>query len=152
MPRNYIRKSLRATSYTPEDVAKAVEKVKRKELTLYGAAKFYKISIATLHIGFNKKTGVKSDTLGRPPVFDHETETRLANGLKVLEKWGFGLSRKEVILLVERYIRLNKIHTPFKDPEPDWFTNFRKRHRLSLKKAQFLEHSRKNNTNPFDYR
>lgn len=100
MPRNYVRKSLRATCYTHDDVANAIEKVKMRELTLYGAAKQFNIPIATLHNRLNKKTGVKSNTLGRPPVFAHETEIRLANGLKILEKWGFGLSRKEVILIM----------------------------------------------------
>lgn len=151
MPRSYVRKSLRATSYIPEDVAKAIEKVERKECTLFGASKQYNIPIATLHNRLYKKTGTKSSTLGRAPVLPYAIELELANGLKVMEKWVFGLSRKEVMALVARYVRENNLESPFKDgfPGPDWFINFRKRHSLTLKKAQALEASRKKNTDPF---
>ncbi|XP_063634481.1 jerky protein homolog-like [Cydia splendana] len=151
MPRNYVRKSLRATCYTADDVLRAIEKIERKELTLFGAAKTYNIPLSTLHNKLYKKTGNKSKTLGRAPILSYEIEEQLANGLKTLEKWGFGLSRNEVITLVSKYIRLNNISTPFKDgvPGPDWFTSFRNRHGLSLKKAQPVEHARKVNTDPF---
>jgi hypothetical protein len=49
MPRNYVRKSLRATCYTAEDVVRAIEKIERKEITLFGAAKNYNIPLSTLH-------------------------------------------------------------------------------------------------------
>ncbi|CAH2097611.1 unnamed protein product [Euphydryas editha] len=41
--------------------------------------------------------------------------------------------------------------TPFKNnvPGPDWFINFRKRHRLSIKKAQAVEFVRRKMTDPF---
>uniref|UniRef100_A0A2A4JKM4 HTH CENPB-type domain-containing protein n=1 Tax=Heliothis virescens TaxID=7102 RepID=A0A2A4JKM4_HELVI len=151
MPRNYIRKSLRATSYTAEDLAIAIQRVVNKELTMYAAAKIYKIPVATLHNRIHKKSGIKSNTLGRPPVLPLEIETQLANGLAVLEKWGFGLSRREVFSLVKEFIHLNGISTPFNSGRlgPDWFANFRKRHKLSLKKAQPIEHVRRKNTDPF---
>lgn len=92
-----------------------------------------------------KGTRGKSQSQGRCTAIPTEEEKMLANGLKTLEKWGWGLSRKEVLELVGCYVRRNNIDTPFKDgiPGKDWFIGFKKRHRLSIKKPQTLEYARK---------
>ena len=68
-----------------------------------------------------------------------------------MEKWRFGLSRKEVMQVVGDFVRMNGLVTPFKDfvPGADWFINFRKRHNLSIKKPQSVEYARKKMTDPF---
>lgn len=67
-----------------------------------------------------------------------------------MEKWGFRLSRFEVMEIVAKYVRINKIKTPFKNniPGPDWFINFCKRHQL-IKKVQPVEYVRGKKTDPF---
>lgn len=52
-----------------------------------------------------------------------------------MEKWGFGLSRSEIITLVGDFVTINNIKTPFKNgiPGEDWFFNFKNRHNLSIK-------------------
>lgn len=54
--------------------------------------------------------------------------------------------------VVGSYVKRNNIKTPFKDgiPGKDWFINFKRRHRLSIKKPQTLEYARKKSgSDPF---
>lgn len=151
MPRNYKRKTLRATSYSQKDLQDAVLKVKNKELTNYAASKLYGIPTSTLNDRVREKTGIKSNSLGRPPAISIEMEERLALGLKTMEKWGWGLSKSEVMEITEQFIKQNNITSYFKDGKPgdDWFVLFRKRHNLSIKKPQPVEYLRKRMTDPF---
>lgn len=151
MVRNYNRKSNRAKNYSKEDIANAIAEFEAGLATLHGAAKKYKIPKSTLHDHVKGTHGTKSQTYGRAQAIPLEHETVLANGLKTLEKWGFGLSRKELLLIVAEYVSKNGIKTPFKNnvPGPDWFQNFKIRHKLSIKKPQAVEYSRKKMTDPF---
>lgn len=58
----------------------------------------------------------------------------LCECIEVMEKHGFGLTRKETLQLVGQYVTDNNIQTPFKDniPGKDWFIEFKKRHRFSI--------------------
>lgn len=49
MPRKYDRKTMRATTYTKEDLRIAVQKVKNGELTNYAASLMYGIPKSTLN-------------------------------------------------------------------------------------------------------
>lgn len=84
MPRNYKRKSLRATTYCQKDLQAAVEKVRSHELSNYAASNIYGIPSSTLNDRVLKKTGVASRTLGRPPVIPAEMEARLALCLRTM--------------------------------------------------------------------
>lgn len=151
MPRQYERKSTRATSYTNEELRSAVERVRSGELSNYAASKMYNIPTSTLNDHVKEKTGLLSQTLGRAPAIPIEMENKLASCLRVLEKWGWGLSRTEILDITAEFIKANNIKTPFKDyrPGPDWFISFRKRHQLSIKKPQSVEYIRKRMTDPF---
>lgn len=147
MPRTYVRKRIK--KYTSQGLATAVEKVKSGELTQYRAAQIYKIPLTTIH---EHVQDIKSNpNAGRPTALLLEDEQKIAETIVVMEKWGFGLSRYEILELVGEYVRVNNIQTLFKNntPGPDWFINFRKRHRISLKKAQPVEFLRKKMTDPF---
>ena len=151
MPKNYSRKSKRATAYSQEDLETAVQKVRNKVLTNYAASKLYGIPASTLSDRVNAKSGLKSRTLGRSPAIPLEMETKLALGLRTMEKWGWGLSKSEVLDIVAEFIKRNNIKTPFVNDKPgnDWFLSFRKRHKLSIKKPQPIEYLRKRMTDPF---
>lgn len=56
---------------------------------------------------------------------------------RTTEKWGFGLSRTEILDLVADYVNSNNINPPFKDgiAGEDWFLNLKKRQKIFCKKA-----------------
>lgn len=67
-----------------------------------------------------------------------------------MEKFGFGLTRKELLETVGQYVAANGIQNPFKSgvPGEDWFLSFKKRHNLSIKKPQPVEYARKQACSP----
>ncbi|XP_054281231.1 uncharacterized protein LOC128998900 [Macrosteles quadrilineatus] len=153
MARTYVRKTDRGSKYSREDLQKALQDINSGTSTLRGASKKFKIPEATLRHHRNGLRG-KSITLGRETVIPRHEEEKLAQGLKVMERWGWGLSRKELLEVVGEYVKHNKsIHksNPFKNgvPGEDWFLGFKKRHRLSVKQPQSLEYARKKCTDPF---
>jgi hypothetical protein len=89
----YKRKPL-APSYSKEDLNTAVENVKSGRMTLYRAAKLFKIPKAALFKHVKGMRGLKSQTMGRPNALPFHEEKKIAGCLKLLEKWGFGLSKK----------------------------------------------------------
>ncbi|XP_068083401.1 uncharacterized protein [Anabrus simplex] len=151
MVREYRRISNKGSSYSKETLDEALNNIRRGAVTVYRASKQYGIPKITLYSHLKGKRGVKSKTLGRSTAIPEEHETRLASCLKIMEKWGFGLSRKEVINIVADYVAKNGLITPFKNgiPGEDWFLGFKKRHNLSVKKPQSVEYSRKKMTDPF---
>ncbi|KAL0861585.1 hypothetical protein ABMA27_009084 [Loxostege sticticalis] len=132
MVSNYKRKTDRG-SYSKDKLKEAVQAVKNGNLSGYKASQLYKIPRMTIldHVN-NRRT--KSNTLGRNTALTLEAEAKLANSLKLMEKHGFGLSRQELLETVGEYA---------------WFTAFKKRHILSLKKPQAVEYARKKAIDPF---
>jgi len=59
----------------------------------------------------------------------------------LMEKWGFGISRTEVLETISRYVNDNKIRTPLRGgvPADEFVYPFHKTHKLSLKKPQRIE-------------
>ncbi|XP_072401138.1 uncharacterized protein [Diabrotica undecimpunctata] len=151
MVRNYIRRSSRGKGYTKESLKIALSAIKSGQMTLYRATKVYTIPRSTLHDHLKGRRGQKSSSYGRTQDIPQQEEEKLANGLRTMEKWGFGLSRKEVLQVVADFVKENNIKTQFKDGKPgeDWFLNFKRRHNLSIKKPQSVEFARKKNLDPF---
>lgn len=115
----------------------AVSDIQASVLTTKKASQQYKIPLTTLKDHVKGRRGAKSLGFGRKTDIPLELEIKLAEDLCTMEKWGFGLSRKEVLDTVENFVKVNNIKTQFKNGRPgtDWFINFRKRHRLSIKKT-----------------
>lgn len=69
-----------------------------------------------------------------PAILDNET--RMAAHIKTMEKWGLGLSKKDIILPIREYIIENGLKTPFKNSNPgnDYFIDLKHRHGLSQEK------------------
>lgn len=160
MVRNYVRKTQKGAglAYSSEDLEKAVNDVKNGNKTTRGAAMFYGIPRSTVQhyvSGTRGKghisQGPSSGGGGVTSYLSAADEEELANAIKVMEKNGFGLTGEEVLDIVQCYIVENKLETRFKNqrPGPDWFFSFRKRHRLSIKLPQSIEHSRCDQTNPW---
>ncbi|KAJ8946650.1 hypothetical protein NQ314_008822 [Rhamnusium bicolor] len=151
MVRNYKRKTQRASQYSQDDLATAVAEIKRGVMTIYRAQKLYNIPKTPLLYHVNGTRGMKSKSQGRPPAIRIEDEKRLAEGLKTMERWGFGIFRKEILHIVAYFTTKNKMNTPCTNniPRNEWFYNFKNRHRLSIKKPQAVEFSRRKMTDPF---
>lgn len=151
MVRNYIRKSNRAQKYSKENLEEAIRRVQAREITIYRAVLIYNIPKTTLFNRLKGNRGQKSKSFGRSTAIPYQQEIELANHIKIMEKWGFGLTRKEVLEVVSEFVKTNNIKTPFADgcPGEDWFIQFKRRHRLSLKKPQAVEIARKNASDPF---
>lgn len=149
MVRNYKRKT--DSKYTLETLKKAILEVKNGELNSYQASRKYGIPRTTIVHRVKRRRGVIKDTRGRPTEIDVENERRLATGLRTLEKYGFALSAKETTTVVSKFIVSNKLKTSFKDNVPgyDRLSAFLKRNKLSLKKPQAVEMSRKAACDPF---
>lgn len=143
MVRHYVRKSNRGKGSTKEILLKAVEEVKLNKLALTEAANRYNIPRPTLVDRIRGKRGLKLNTYGRTPVLRAIVEKAML--LKVMEKYGYGLSLKNTLPLVADYIKGNRIPSPFCNgvPGEKWWLSFKQRHNLSLKKPQLVEVARK---------
>ncbi|KAJ8936415.1 hypothetical protein NQ318_014852 [Aromia moschata] len=150
MVRKYMRKKA-APAYSKNELKEAVQAVQSGMVTLYRAALLYKIPKATLFTHVRGKRGVKSNTGGRTTALSHDVEQRIADCIKTLEKWGMGLSKKEVLQLIGRYVNENNLVTPFKNgiPGNDYFIRFKNAFNLSQKKPQSVEVARKRSMDPF---
>lgn len=62
-----------------------------------------------------------------------------------MERYGYGLSRKEVLSLVGDYLKSNTINNFFNNgiPGEDCWLEFYKRQNLSIKIRQMVKYSRK---------
>lgn len=151
MVRVYKRKSTRRSTYSTESLNRALEEIRRGVITQYVAHKKYKIPQMTLSYHRRKLRGHKSSTMGRSTAIPPKEEAILAECLKTMEKWGWGLTRRDVFNIVERYVKNNNLKTPFKGGRPgeDWFLGFSRRHNLSIKKPQSVEYARKKCLDPF---
>lgn len=86
---------------------------------------------------------MKSNTLGRATVLSQDVEKSLVKNLHAMEKYGFGLTRKELMETVGLYVTAKAVNNPFKNgiPGEDWFLSFKKRHNISVKKPQPVEYA-----------
>lgn len=151
MVRNYVRKTQRGLQYSKEDLELAVDGVKSGRMSYFDAASRFNIPKPTLVDHVKGRRGVKSKSHGRPTTLSPKLENKLANLLKIMEKYGYGLTKTNVQQLVCDYFKENKLPNPFKENRPgqDWWRGFKHRHNLSIKKPQAVELSRKKAQDPF---
>lgn len=150
MVRNYRRKTARA-GYPKHNLFKALAAIRNHEMSQTEAAKRYGIPVSTLNNRLKGRRGAKSSNLGRDTAIPWNIEAKLAAHIKTMEKWGFGLSKQEILLAIGQYIKDSGLKTPFKNfvVGNDFFRGFMRRHRLSQKKPQAVEIARKRNVDPF---
>ncbi|CAH2095105.1 unnamed protein product [Euphydryas editha] len=148
MVRTYKRRTNRGT-YDKNQLREAVLAVRNGTLSGYKAAQVYKIPRMTIMDHVHKKRS--SNMIGRKTTLPSEVEMNLASCLHIMETYGFGLTRAEVLDMVGEYIKQNNIPSSFKNgvPGKDWFVSFSKRHHLSIKKPQAVEYARKTAIDPY---
>lgn len=129
--------------------------MRNRNCTCRIAARLNSVPKSTLRHYINRSRGkgvILQNGCGRggKPAIPLQYEKPLADCLRVLEKWGFGMSRDEVLDMVQTFVVLNDIKTRLKGRQgAEWFLNFTKRHNLSVKKPQGNEYVRMNQVNPF---
>lgn len=126
-----------------DKLARAVEQVRSKEVSLRQAGKSFGVSVFYLNQRVKGIVPVEGfiDRRGLTTVLSIEVDLQLADFLKILAKWGHGLSRQETHNTVGAYCQLNNIQTPFTDNVPGqaWWTLFSKRTKLKLKNVENLQ-------------
>lgn len=145
MPKVYVKKP---RPYTEEDIKKALELIEKGILTYRAASEKFKIDKSVL----TRRRAYTVTTQGRKTSLSQEAEKDLSEKIKIMAKWGFALTKNEILQTVQTYCIENDIRTTFKNGKPgnDWFRAFCKRHRLSQKKLEQLEKSRRTATSdPF---
>lgn len=151
MVRNYQNKRPKVDEQRLKEAAAAVLDNK---LSIRDAAKNYKVNRSTLG-RFIKSAGERG-TVGGHLSMHPDSEIELAACLTTMAKWGFGLTREEVKVIVQMYVNANRNETSdigdylrrynqFNDGKPgdDWLKNFLQRFHLSVKIPSTLEKSRK---------
>ena len=99
--RKVTRKGKRAT-YTLEDLQKAVDDVKSGKVGVRDAAEMYGIPRST--ISANKNGPHNGHKPGAKPVLGDEIEKLLVESLIKLADIGLGLTKKDILAVVNRYI------------------------------------------------
>lgn len=149
MPRRYTPKTNKRQSWTEDQLKLAVEEILSKRSTFTEAAAKFEIPRSTLISrikGWNQRPAVGglAPHKGRKPEISPEDEKILVECISALNKWGFGLSKSEVLDLIQEYVTRNEIQTRFKNNRPgdDWWIGFKNRYGLSLRKPERMESSR----------
>lgn len=144
MSRRYERKTLRA-SWSGEDLEKAMQCVRSKEMGVNEASRNFNIPSRTLRR--HLITGRSKVLLGRNPVFSNKCEKKLVAHIKKLESVGFAPERKDVKEMAFQLAEKLNIKHPFSKTNEVagnvWFTGFMARNpELSQRKSEGLSLSR----------
>ncbi|KAF2892448.1 hypothetical protein ILUMI_13725 [Ignelater luminosus] len=134
MVKNYKRKTTKGQPYNRNDLLQAVAKVESSRCNAYRENQTFKIPLNTIidHI----KRRAKSNSYGQSRALRTGIEIKIVEGIRCMERYGFALFRKDVMLLIGDYVDKNKLKASFEDGQPkkDWLTLFMRRHKLSVKK------------------
>ena len=126
--------------YSQENLTKAVDAVKSRQMSVRKAAAWYHVPKSTIQDQVSGKVapGAKA---GAQPVFPKEVEDCISAKIKEAAQSGFGVSRMQLAAKAAQIARQMRIKTPFRNgvPGKDWISAFRKRHPdLSLRSPTAL--------------
>lgn len=141
MTRTYKRKTERGCRYSHVQLREAVEKVITGAMSLQTASSYFGVPRPTIYDHTFNRRQLSCGGGGRGCELGDDTELKIAESLKLMTKWGFGLTRADVLRCVGEYVKGNGILTRFKDgvPGEDWFLRFKKKYHLSLKRPEILD-------------
>ncbi|CAB3222663.1 unnamed protein product [Arctia plantaginis] len=105
MVRNYVKNKDTGPKYTDEKLNIALNDIMSGVLTTHKASVIYGIPFATLYSRVKGTRGAIKKTKGRRTALREHVENILATSIKTLAKWGFGLSLKEILDLVDLELR-----------------------------------------------
>ncbi len=128
-----------ARSWSEDDAFKAIEAVQEKRMTVYKAAKSFKIPKTTMKrlVEFNKDRDVGNYKLpekGRPSVLGEMLEKQLVSYAIAMERRYFGVTRRDLRKCAGILAAKKGIPNPFEDGDGGrgWCDLFLRRHRAEL--------------------
>ncbi|XP_036148565.1 uncharacterized protein LOC105839310 isoform X2 [Monomorium pharaonis] len=151
MPQRQTRRK-----WDPQNMAKAIEAVRNKEMGVHKASKKMHVPKSTLQRLVNMKycspKEAMSCKIGRSPVFNVELEKELVEYCLTMEKLFYGLTRNDLRYLALQLAIKNDIKHPFNGMAgKKWLTYFLQRHPSLLHckrtKTSFAGKERFNETN-----
>lgn len=150
MPRKYIKKKTQI-NYTPEVVRQASNEVKRG-LSYSKAEELFGVPHSVIQRFIKSGDDESKLGAGRPTALRSEVEDDLEQCLHARAQMGYPCDRMELKQLIQNYVQMNNLVTPFKDDKPgnEWIASFLKRHpKLSFKKPEQLQKARYCSRDPF---
>lgn len=150
MVRTYKKKTNKGggSAWSHEDMNEAIIAIENKTMSVRRAAMHFKVPKSTLLLKSRGWKGrqptLNSKSGGQKITLPASEEEKLAKLMKTMSKWGFGLSKQELLNVVQEYVQKNNIPNHFRNGRPgtDWFKSFCSRHHLTLKKPELVEGSR----------
>ena len=133
-------------------VLKAIEEIEGGQ-SINKTAQKYGISRTLIKSRMKENAGLRTRMKqGRKTVFPVETEKKIATAVKKMAELGFWPTLQELRFIVQDFVNVNDIATPFTDgmPEYEWTVKFMDRRNLGLKKGGLMQLARKSVTSdPF---
>lgn len=149
MPRTYKKLNKRVT-YDLQSLQKTLHELKRGN-TLRDVEKRYKIPKSTL----SKYRNVEDVTTlriggGRKTKLSKQDEDSLAKYLHETGKYGYGLSKSELLHFVKEFCEDTGIAWNESGPGREWYEGFMRRHpQLSIRKGEIMSSQRMRGADPF---
>lgn len=125
-------------------MAKAIEVVKKKEMSVFAASKYFKVPRTTLR-NYIQCDGNRKST-GRPSVLTEEQENLLSDNIIYLAELGSPMSLKNLREMVCEFCIENNIEHRFNEGKAgkNWLRGFLKRHpEISERKDELFQRSRR---------
>lgn len=135
--------------YDRDNLSKAVDVVKAKQMSIRKAAEFYNVPKSTLHDRVTGKIEIEARP-GRRTAFHDEIEEKIVTTVKEAAKQGIGICRRQLLARTGDLCRRFRV-TPFKNvtPSKQWWEGLKKRHtELTIRRPEKLSSSRASMLNP----
>lgn len=119
MPRERYKRKSNRSSWTEENMQRALKAIKDKVTSIRNAARMFNVPYGTLQDRIRGKFDAKKYTLGRKSVFTTEQESELTSHIISMSKLFYGLSPQSIRQLAYQYAEENRIIHKF-NQEKKW--------------------------------
>lgn len=147
MPRERYKRKSNRSSWTEENMQRALKAIKDKVTSIRNAARMFNVPYGTLQDRIRGKFDAKKYTLGRKSVFTTEQESELTSHIISMSKLFYGLSPQSIRQLAYQYAEENRIIHKFNQEKKmagkDWLYLFMRRNpTISFRKPEATSISR----------
>ena len=140
---NYLAVNMATGGWSTEDLENALSMVKEQHMSFREAAQTYGIPKSTLHDHYSGK--VKGCKTGPSPYLTEAEEQQLADWAIEMGKIGYGCTREQISLMVQKPLDKDGRQNPFLNNRPgkDWWYAFLRRHpELAMRSPEPLQLAR----------